>query len=268
MASDSDTTPPGSNPSSNPAAAGRPWNKRRILVTGASSGIGADVARRLRDLGAHVVLTGLRMDALQEIAGDTGHTHVLPCDLTDRDARGDLVARAAKLTGGLDGLVASAGVISHEPLGAITEDHLRRQLEVNLVASLRLAEQALAHLDDGSNVVFLSSVLSRRPIPTSVVYSATKAGLEAVVKIAALAGAERRITFNAIAPGVVDTPMVASPSPDPIESEQYWQAMTALHPIGRVGQPGDITGAVLYCLETSWTTGATLDVDGGFLVRP
>lgn len=260
---------PVDSPDPTPAAVTtpRPWNERRVLVTGASSGIGADVARRLIELGAHVVLTGRRKDALQEVAGDSSRAHVLPCDLQDVQARGDLVARAAALTGGLDGLVVSAGVIWHEPLGAIDEDHLRAQLEVNLVAPLRLTEQALVHLDAGSHVVFLSSTLGGRPMVSSAVYSATKAGLEAVLQVAAHQGAERRITFNAIAPAVVDTPMVASPSPDPEASEQYWQAMNALHPLGRVGQPGDITDAVLYFLRASWTTGTTLPVDGGLLVR-
>src|SRR5690606_7892233 len=191
------------------SAASLPLGMRRVLVTGASSGIGRAVAEALLARGAQVALVGRRRDRLEEIAAAAaGRTAVLVADLARPGEADGLCARARDLLGGLDGLVCAAGVVHHQRPGAIEEGALREQLEVNLVAPLRLGEEALSVLEPGGAVVYVASNLAHRPIETSAVYSATKAGLLAAMRALAIAGARCDVRFNAVSPGIVDTEMV------------------------------------------------------------
>jgi NAD(P)-dependent dehydrogenase (short-subunit alcohol dehydrogenase family) len=117
----------------------------------------------------------------------------------------------------------------------------------------------------------IASTLAHRPLATSAVYSAAKAGLLAAMKSFALAGAKKRIRMNAVAPGVVDTDMVRAPRGGaPLagaNADAHVETLRLLHPLGRLGTPSDIADAVLYLLSASWVTGATLDIDGGILLR-
>ena len=235
-----------------------PAGTRRVLVTGGGTGIGRAIAERLLAAGGKVVVTGRRPAPLEALAAaHPGRAFALPCDLADPAARAGLVGRAKALLGSLDGLVHAAGVIVREPLGAVTEEALRLQLEVNLVAPLRLGEEALAELAPGGAVVFEASTLAVRPVAASPVYAASKAGLHALVKSLALAGAPR-LRASAVVPGVVETDMVA---------DLPKAALEELHPLGRLGAPDDVAAAVVHLLGASWTTGAALLVDGGLLLR-
>ena len=172
----------------------------------------------------------------------------------------------------------SAGTVLHQPPGHIDEAALRAQLEVNLVAPLRLGEEALSVLEPGGGAVFVASTLAWRPVVTSAAYSAAKAGLLAAMASLALAGAPRHVRFNAVAPGLVDTEMVRelrlAPGevlPGPAEHERRLQAqmdaLSALHPLGRMGTAGDVAEAIVHLLAAPWTTGTTLRIDGGLLLR-
>ncbi|WP_224241426.1 SDR family NAD(P)-dependent oxidoreductase [Hyalangium gracile] len=252
---------------------------RQVLITGGGRGIGQAVAEALLRAGGRVVVTGRRVERLEALASAwPGRAFALPCDLTSPTARTGLVARARDLLGGLDGFVASAGVVSHQPLGHIDESALREQLEVNLVAPLRLGEEALSVLEPGGGMVFISSNVAHRPIDTTAVYSASKAGVLSVMKSLAMAGAPRRIRANAVSPGAVDTDMVrelrlppGAPEPSPAEREALLErqlsSLHQLHPLGRMGTPADVVQAVLHLLQAPWTTGSELVVDGGLLLR-
>lgn len=256
-----------------------PLGTRRVLITGGGSGIGAAVAAALAKEGGRVVVAGRRADRLEAVAAaDPGRIFPLPCDLGAAAERETLLPRARELLGGLDGLVCSAGQAIHQPPGHIAEEALRVQLEINLVAPLRLGEQALQELEAGGAVVFLSSTLAHRPIETSAVYSASKAGLEAAMRSLALVGAARGIRFNAVCPGVVDTEMVRAlrlapgeEAPDPAERERRIETqldeLRALHPLGRLGTPGEVAGVVHHLLGASWITGTAQVIDGGQLLR-
>lgn len=189
-------------------------NAKKILVTGAGSGIGRAVAQALLKAGNTVIATGRREALLHTLAeANSTQLHVLPCDLSQPQHREGLVRKAAALAGGLDGLVYSAGVVSHQTPGAVGEEELRLQLEVNLVAPMRLGEEALKVLNPGGAMVFVGSTLATRPVVSSMVYSASKAGLEAAMKSLALAGAPQKIRANVVSPGVVDTEMIRQPRP-------------------------------------------------------
>jgi NAD(P)-dependent dehydrogenase (short-subunit alcohol dehydrogenase family) len=254
-----------------------PPGTRNVLVTGGGTGIGLAVCEALLAAGGSVVAVGRRAAPLEALAARfPGRAHALGCDVADAAARGRLLHRAADLLGGLDGFVHSAGIAVHQPPGLITDEALRGQLEVNLVAPLRLGEQALEVLAPGGGMVFLSSTLAHRPVLSSAAYSAAKAGLLQVVKVLALSGAPRRVRANAVLPGVVDTDMVRAPRLRPGEQalegreaaqrvEAQLAELAALHPLG-LGQPAHVAQAVVHLLGAPWTTGAELVVDGGLLL--
>jgi NAD(P)-dependent dehydrogenase (short-subunit alcohol dehydrogenase family) len=150
---------------------------------------------------------------------------------------------------------------------------------VNLVAPLRLGEEALSVLESGGGgMVFIASTLALRPLPTSAVYSAAKAGLLAAMRSLAMAGAARSIRANAVCPGVVDTEMVRAPRlapgevpPEGAELEKrisdQLSFLGALHPLGRLGKVEEVAEAVVHLLGAPWTTGSELVIDGGLLLR-
>ncbi|OJT24273.1 oxidoreductase [Archangium sp. Cb G35] len=257
----------------------RPVGTRKVLVTGGGSGMGLAVAEALLRAGGRVAVTGRRVERLEAVARAwPGQAVALPCDLASASERSGLLAKARDALGGLDGLVHSAGVVEHQLPGHISEEALRAQLEINLVAPLRLGEEALSLLEDGGGMVFIASTLALRPLPTSAVYSAAKAGLLAAMRSLALAGAARRIRANAVCPGVVDTEMVRAPRLAPgeplpqgeeLERRIATQLSTlgALHPLGRLGKPEEVADAVVHLLAAPWTTGSELVIDGGILLR-
>ena len=239
---------------------------RRVLVTGATSGIGRATALRLLELGSQVVVSGRRQEVLAELAAQfPGQALPCPCDLANPDEQADLLGRAAQLFGGkLDGVVHSAGIANHAALPDVDDASFAAHLELHLLAPFRMCKAALETLDPGGAMVVVGSTLSARPIRISGAYSAAKAGALALLKVAALEGAERGIRFNTLSPGLVDTPMLQTArrgtTPEPGELE-------ALHPLGRLGRPEEIADAIVYLLGAPWVTGTELVIDGGLLVR-
>lgn len=257
----------------------RPVGTRKVLVTGGGSGMGLAVAEALLRAGGQVAVTGRRAERLEAVVRAwPGQAVALPCDLASPSKRAGLLARARDALGGLDGLVHSAGVVEHQLPGHISEDALRAQLEINLVAPLRLGEEALSVLENGGGMVFIASTLALRPLPTSAVYSAAKAGLLAAMRSLAIAGASRHIRANAVCPGVVDTEMVRAPRLSPGETPPTGEELErrisaqlstlgALHPLGRLGKVEEVADAVVHLLSAPWTTGSELVIDGGLLLR-
>lgn len=250
----------------------------KVCVTGGGSGIGLAIAEALLARGDKVVVVGRRKAPLDALAKRfKGAAFALPADLSLEAERGGLLRRAMKLLGGLDAFVHSAGGVVHEAPGQITEQALRAQLEVNLVAPLRLGEEALRVLPRGGSMVFISSTLAVRPIVTSAVYSAAKAGLNQVMKTLALAGASKGIRANAVLPGLVDTELIREVRLAPGEKlsaaersrreKAQKKALTELHPLGRLGTPEDVAKTVLHLLDAEWMTGSEVVLDGGLLLR-
>ena len=252
---------------------------RKVLITGGGTGIGRAIAEALLRAGGSVVITGRRPEPLAQVAeAFPGRAIPLTCDVASVSEREGLLERARQKLGGLDGFVHSAGVVNHQVPGHIEEAALREQLEVNLVAPLRLGEQALEVLEPGGGMVFISSTIAVRALLTSAAYSASKAGMHQVMRSLALAGAPRGIRANVVMPGVVDTDMAhvlrlapgESMPPEPERTrrlEAQLARLSALHPLGRMGRPEEVAEAVLYLLGAAWTTGAELAVDGGILLR-
>jgi len=238
---------------------------RRVIVTGASSGIGLDAARLLNEAGAEVCLVARRSDLLAEIASDLGerawfHT----CDVSDPEQIDALAAAVEDRWSAADGLVNNAGIA---PMASLDETDLETWdtvFAVNVRGPFLLIKALGPLLKAGENpaVVNISSSLADRAIPGMMAYNASKAALNHMTRCLALEWAPT-VRVNAIMPAVVDTPIHGGRG---MSSEDV-AGMGAMHPLGRIGQPRDISSMVLYLLadESSWMTGAIIPVDGGVL---
>jgi len=235
---------------------------KRALVTGASGGIGAAVARALHAAGAEVALSGTRAGPLADLAAELGaRAHVVPADLSDPAAVEQLARDAQAALGGLDILVNNAGITRDQLLMRMSDADWQAVLDVNLTAAMRLARAAIRPMMKGrwGRIVNITSVVGATGNPGQTNYAAAKAGLVGFSKSLAAEIASRGITVNAVAPGFIATPMT-----DKL-SEAQKAALTERIPAGRLGTPEDVAAAVLYLAapESGYVTGATLHVNGG-----
>lgn len=241
---------------------------RRVLVTGASSGIGRAIADELARRGAALVLLGrdrATLHAVREGLDGSGH-HVLELDLANADRVGPALRRLTGDLGRLYGLCHSAGVVQTLPLAANRPADTRSMMEVNLVAALELA-RAVTRRDlmepDGGAIVFVASVYGRAGIAGQIGYSASKGALIAAARSMALELARRNIRVNTLSPGMVATPMTDGALA--LLTEEQLQRLQAAYPLG-VGRAPDVARAAVFLLapQTRWITGTDLVVDGGY----
>jgi ketoreductase RED2 len=231
------------------------------IVTGSSSGIGEAVARRLADLGASVVV-----NSATSVESGTRLAESLPtqaiyvqADISDHDSCEGLVGQAVERLGRLDILVNNAGwtaVVPHDDLDALTDEIFLRTFDVNVFGTWRVTKAAVRYLrdsDDG-NVVTITSLAGVRPIGSSIAYAMSKAALNHMTRL--LAKSHGPVRFNAVAPGLVETPWTAD-----------WAAQHHLvrgaAPLHRSSLPEDQVEAVLACIRSRYMTGEVLLVDGG-----
>jgi len=232
------------------------------LVTGASGGIGAAIARSLHGAGATVALSGTRETPLQALAEELGaRAHVLPCNLSDPEAVETLPKAASQAMGSLDILVNNAGITRDNLMMRMSDEQWQQVLDVNLTASMRLMRGALRGMMKArwGRIVSVSSVVGTIGNPGQANYVAAKAGLVGLSKSLAQEVATRGITVNCVAPGFIETPMTES------LTEAQQQTINARIPAGRMGTPEEIAAGVLYLAsrEAAYVTGAVLHINGG-----
>lgn len=234
------------------------------LVTGGSRGLGAATARRLAADGASVGVgyRSARAEAdaiVREIEAAGGKALAVQGDVGKDGDPARMVTETHRHFGRLDALVNSAGIGEYRPLAANDEAFVRQMFDTNVLGAMMLSKAAAAVMGDGGRIVHLASRLAYVPLPTSAVYSATKAAVVAMVHSMAKELGPRGITVNAIAPGLIETDMTAS------TIRERGEAMKAATPLGRIGQPDDIAGiaAFLVCDDSRWITGRTILADGG-----
>ncbi|MCP5028154.1 MAG: SDR family oxidoreductase [Actinomycetia bacterium] len=231
------------------------------LVTGSTSGIGEEVARRLASAGASVMLNSATSvepgRALAAELGDRVDYH--QCDISDHEACEAMIAATVERFGRLDILVNNAGwttVVPHGDLAGVTDEILFRTFEVNVYGTWWLSKAAMPHLresDDG-NIVNITSIAGVRPVGSSIAYSMSKAALNQLTQLLAKSCGPVRV--NAVAPGLVATPWTA-------DWDTQHAQVAKIAPVPRSATPADCAEATLACLRTTYMTGNITVVDGG-----
>ena len=238
---------------------------KTALITGASGGIGAAIAKALHGAGATVALSGTRVEPLQALAAELGdRVHVLPCNLSDAEAVNALPKQAAEAMGSVDILVNNAGITRDNLFMRMSEEEWADVIEVNLTATMRLCKGVVRGMMKArwGRIVNISSIVGATGNPGQANYAASKGGMVAMSKAIAYEVASRGITVNCVAPGFIETAMT-----DKLNDEQKAAIMGQI-PAGRMGTPEEIAAAVLYLAspEAAYVTGATLHVNGGMVM--
>ena len=235
---------------------------KNALVTGASGGIGAEIARVLHGAGATVALSGTRVDPLESLAAELGdRAHVVPCNLSDMEAVAALPKTAADAMGSVDILVNNAGITRDNLFMRMSDEEWDTVLDVNLGATFRLCKGVMRGMMKArwGRIINISSIVGATGNPGQANYAASKAGMVGMSKSLAYEVASRGITVNAVAPGFIATAMT-----DKLTDDQKSGIMTQI-PAGRMGTPAEISAAVLYLAsdEAAYLTGTTLHINGG-----
>ena len=242
---------------------------KNILVTGASSGIGRAIAIAAAEAGAFVVLVARNEERLRETVVDCGEKCAIElCDLSDLDKLPRFVMNLAKKYGAFSGLVHSAGIGDWRPLKMIRAANLLDAFTVNCASAIMLVKGLSAHgcFDEkGTSVVMISSVAGGLGVPGQIAYGASKGGLETAVKCMALELIPLRIRVNAVAPALIQTPLLDDFEETGSQLSDAWQHK---HPSG-IGDVNDVAAAVLYLLSAAsrYVVGTTLCVDGGYCAQ-
>ena len=235
---------------------------KSALVTGATGGIGAAIARALHRQGATVALSGTRRSVLDELAGALKErVHVLPCNLADKDEVEALVPKAEDTMGKLDILVANAGVARDNLLVQLRDEDWDQVVAVNLTATFRLARAAVRSMMRRrfGRIIGITSVVGVTGNPGQTNYTASKAGMIGLIKSIAAEYAKRGVTANLIAPGFIATAMTEK------LNDKQREAILARVPAGRLGSGADVAAAAVFLAsdEAGYVTGQTLHVNGG-----
>jgi NAD(P)-dependent dehydrogenase (short-subunit alcohol dehydrogenase family) len=243
---------------------------KRALITGGGTGIGREIAHAFVDQGARVVICGRRHGPLRETAedlGKAGEVHFVECDVSDEQDVSALVGKTEELLGGIDILVNNAGIYEGGNVETVGIKQWDRTLGINLRGAFLLTKACMPRLlkaGRGANVLNISSTMARHIERETLPYSVSKSALETLTRCCAIDYGEAGVRFNAIVPGVVDTPM-QDRSKGELGYQEWHNAMSNIHPLRAVGLPRDIAAAALFLCgpDADWITGAVLSVDGG-----
>jgi 3-oxoacyl-[acyl-carrier protein] reductase len=243
----------------------RRLNGKVAIVTGASRGIGAAIARRLGQEGARVAINFLRSEqaaaqVAEEIRGAGGQALLVRADVADEAQLQRLFEEVDRAFGRLDILVNNAGQAQSRPLEQVDRAHYQQVLATNLWGPVECCRLAVRRLRAGGRIINVTSLAARMSLSGFSMYSAAKAGVEALTRVLATELGARGITVNAVAPGLVETDMAV------VLPEAARLDLVGHTPLGRPGQPADVADLVAFLAseDSHWLTGQTLNASGGY----
>jgi 3-oxoacyl-[acyl-carrier protein] reductase len=239
------------------------------IVTGASKGIGAGIARALGEAGASVVVNyaSSREGAervVKHIESRGGRALAVQGNVAKVDDVRRLFAEAHKAYGHVDVLVNNAGVFDFAPIEAVTEAEFHREFDTNVLGAILVIQEGVKHFNgDGASIINISSVVSQNAMPNAVVYASTKAALDSVTRVLAKELGPRKIRVNTIAPGGVETEGATTAG---IVGSDFQKQVVSNTPLGRFGQPDDIARVAVFLAsdDASWLTGERITASGGY----
>jgi len=241
------------------------FNGKNILITGASSGIGSEIAMLLSNKNATLVLLSRNTERLDQIfskLNNSKNSKYVSCDLTNELEVKSKIADIPPL----DGVVFCAGINEFIPFKFISKEKIDKIFNVNYFSAILLLQKLLKNklLNKGASLVFISSVSSKMGVPATALYAASKAAINSTVKVLATELAPQKIRVNAICPGIVKTPMIENTN---IEMSQFLE-QEKHYPLG-LGLPVDIANAVEFHLsdKSRWLTGNIMILDGGLTLQ-
>ena len=242
---------------------------KTAVVTGGNSGIGFATARKLKDSGAQVVITGRNVEAVNSAATELGVTGLVAdqARLSDIDA---LVGRVKEEFGGVDILFINAGVASFAPVEHVTEEQFDTTINVNFKGALFTLQKFLPILREGASVINLSSINAYTGMPNTAVYAASKAALNSLTRTAAYELAPRKIRVNSVNPGPTNTAIFGKLGMPDEAVQEFASAMQNRIPLKRFGEPVEAANLVAFLAsdEASFITGAEYNIDGGVNLNP
>lgn len=238
------------------------------IVTGASKGIGAEIAKQLASAGAAVVVNYSSSKAgadnvVEEITNSGGKAVAVQANVASPTDVPKLFEAAVKAFGKVDVLVNNAGIYEFAPIEAVTPEHFHKQFDLNVLGLLLASQEAAKHFGDrGGSIINISSLVTRLVVPNAAVYSATKAAVDSITRTLAKELGPRKIRVNAVNPGMVETEGAHSAG---ITQSDFRADIEKQTPLGRIGKVSDIAPAVVFLAseDSAWTTGESLYIGGG-----
>ncbi|MBU5349778.1 SDR family oxidoreductase [Paenibacillus lautus] len=237
------------------------------IVTGASRGIGREIAERLAENGAKVVVNYASSPAKAEevvsaIKQSGGEARAIQADIRQVAAIERLFGETIEAYGGIDILVNNAGIMTTKPVAAMTEEDFDQQFAINVKGTYFAIQQAFHHMNSGGRIINFSTSVVGQMFPAYSVYAGTKGAVEQFTRQLAKEFGPKGITINAVAPGPINTELFTIG-----KSEEQIAGIANMNAFGRLGEPDDVAGAVLFLAgeESKWITGQTIRVNGGFV---